>query len=461
MDQHTEIYSSLAYPALVNLSLSSSEDQPTSVTSAYRYTNGQTTYVPFDPATIGSRPAGYSLYGSDSFNVTTEAETSGPHTVSFELPSVSDPAVFATLRVLHAETDQADPSHTIWVDRTVLSPDAPAPDFTGRTINARVNYLGAFVIATASAQPPAGAADVSVRIDGSSDPVTAGTELTYTLTVDNSGPQPATEVTLINGLSPQVDFVSATSTSGTCKQIDGNVTCKLTPINAGANAIVTLVVKPLENRISFPPAGIKISHTAFVRAKESDGTTANNAATKTTTVLPDPNAAPTVSITSPTIGARFVGPANITIASTATDSNGTVSKVDLFDNGELLGTATSVGGGQYSFAWTNVGFGTHALVARATDNSGREKTSSPVNVSVNGPATVNISSPVAGVVFNRPANIAVTGERELQRRERQRGSILCKRQLDRYRRCYRSRSIRDYVEQCAHRKLHVISRRYR
>ena len=397
-----------AAPDTTLTTLTSTQDKPTSVKFAYRYLDGPTTYESLDPSTIAPLPQGYTLYSDDSYNVITEAETSGPDVVSFDLSSVTDPAVFSNLRILHAETDQADPDQTIWVDRTILSPDTPGPDFPNKTLSARVKYLGPFVIVTAAPLPNNGQADLSVTIGESSDPVVANSDLTYTLNVTNNGPDTATDVILVNGLSPQTAFVSATSSYGTCKEIEGNVTCKLNPINAGANASVSLVVKPIETVTVIPPEGINVAHNSFVRAKENDGITSNNQVTELTRILPDSNSAPAVDITSPTIGSMFVGPANITITVAASDIDGTVSSVDLFDNGELLGSAQSLGGGQYNFAWSNIAFGNHALLARATDNLGKEKNSGEVSVFVNGLAAVSISNPVAGVTFNRPANISIT-----------------------------------------------------
>src|SRR6185369_14784387 len=84
------------------------------------------------------------------------------------------------------------------------------------------------------------------------------------------------------------------------------------------------------------------------------------------------NNPPTVSITSPANGATFTSPANITINANASDSDGTVSKVDFYQGTTLLGTDTT---SPYSFAWNNVGVGSYALTARATDNSGAVATS--------------------------------------------------------------------------------------
>src|SRR6476646_1841136 len=94
------------------------------------------------------------------------------------------------------------------------------------------------------------------------------------------------------------------------------------------------------------------------------------------------NTPPTVSITSPANGATFTAPANITINATASDSDGTVTKVDFYQGTTLLGTDTT---SPYSFARNNVAAGTYSLTAKATDNGGAITTSSAVSITVNPP----------------------------------------------------------------------------
>jgi hypothetical protein len=91
------------------------------------------------------------------------------------------------------------------------------------------------------------------------------------------------------------------------------------------------------------------------------------------------NATPTVSISSPSNNASFSAPANITIQANAADANGTVSQVQFYNGGTLLGTDTS---SPYSFTWSNVGVGSYSLTAKATDNQGATTTSAVVNISV-------------------------------------------------------------------------------
>jgi cellulose 1,4-beta-cellobiosidase len=92
---------------------------------------------------------------------------------------------------------------------------------------------------------------------------------------------------------------------------------------------------------------------------------------------------PTVSITSPANGATFTAPASIPITASASESGGTISKVEFFNGATLLGTVTS---SPYTFTWSSVPTGTYSLTAEAFDASGNTATSSAVSVTVN-PAT--------------------------------------------------------------------------
>jgi type II secretory pathway pseudopilin PulG len=92
------------------------------------------------------------------------------------------------------------------------------------------------------------------------------------------------------------------------------------------------------------------------------------------------NASPTVSITQPTDGnSSFVAPASITITATASDSDGTVSKVDFYQGATLLGTDTT---SPYSYAWSSVAAGSYSLTAKVTDNDGAAATSTAVGITV-------------------------------------------------------------------------------
>ena len=93
------------------------------------------------------------------------------------------------------------------------------------------------------------------------------------------------------------------------------------------------------------------------------------------------NQPPTAWISGPANGATYTGPASMTISAGASDSDGTITRVDFYAGGQLLGTDTS---SPYSFWWGNVTGGTYSLTAVARDDDGASTTSSAVTVTVSG-----------------------------------------------------------------------------
>jgi hypothetical protein len=87
-----------------------------------------------------------------------------------------------------------------------------------------------------------------------------------------------------------------------------------------------------------------------------------------------------VSLTSPLAGAAITLGQSFTLTASASDSDGTVTKVDFYANGVLVGTDSTT---SYSLSWTPGAVGAYALTAVATDNSLATTTSAAVNVTVN------------------------------------------------------------------------------
>lgn len=123
--------------------------------------------------------------------------------------------------------------------------------------------------------PPCGQAvsevDVEISKTANTDAATVGQPLTYTLTVKNNSRVTAPSVKVQDTLPPDVAFVSATPSQGTCLYAAGAVTCELGDIPGGGVATIVIVVKPTE-------AGDLIN-TAKVSAKALDPNPANNTAT--------------------------------------------------------------------------------------------------------------------------------------------------------------------------------------
>lgn len=384
------------------------QDSIKSITYAHVYKEGATTFTNVDLNTLAPLPAGYVALDNRAHRIATEAIVSGPHVVSFNVPSVNDQSAFNDLAILHLERDPFDPDNSVWVDTTILSSDTPAPDFTNRIINARVNNIGDFVIGKlVQPQPDPGDSDLSVTIADLPDPVVVENNLTYTVHVTNSGPQNATGVGLVDVIPSEVAFVSATPSQGTCKFKKGSVYCKFGTLANGASCDVIIVVNLREGIADIPSQGELIVNTAVVAADNDDSQLENNATNQTTTLLPNPNSRPFVTIASPTTGTTYVGPTTVTLSATATDNDGTITSVNFYEGRTLIGTAAPIGGNQYQLSFT-ANFGPHTLVAVATDSGGRSTLSEPISVFVNGTGTVNITSPSAGSVLDPSSNLTVT-----------------------------------------------------
>ncbi|MBL6448111.1 gliding motility-associated C-terminal domain-containing protein [Fulvivirga sp. 29W222] len=123
---------------------------------------------------------------------------------------------------------------------------------------------------------------------------------------------------------------------------------------------------------------------------------------------PPTNNPPSVTITSPANNGTFNAGESVTITANASDSDGTVSKVEFFYGSTKLGEDLS---SPYSFAWNNLPAGTHSITAIATDDDGATKTSAAISITVDGPntaPTVSITSPANNASFGAGENVVIT-----------------------------------------------------
>jgi len=154
-----------------------------------------------------------------------------------------------------------------WTQPTVLTRSATSIEAGGLT------SFSEFVVG----QP---AADVGVLFVGSPEPVLVGGTLTYTVTVQNAGPSPASNVVLTDLLPAGVAYQSVITSQGSCSQSNGTVTCALGGLAANATATVTLMVTA-----STPGTA---TNTVTITATETDPQTLDNTASWTTTINPVP-----------------------------------------------------------------------------------------------------------------------------------------------------------------------------
>jgi hypothetical protein len=376
---------------------SPSVDGPTSVQYEWVYEDGKPEFSTFD-ATGTTLPPGYSTLNTTGYDVATTATVSGTQTVTFTVQSISSSETFANLRVLHGEFDEFNPGAIRWVDRTVLAPDPQGPNFPTRTISSRGDHLGRFILALLDPNAPQATTDLKIEIGDSPDPVRSDTNLVYTFTVTNISTQNATMAELLVSLPGKVSVSSISTSQGSCAVYgdEDRVYCQLG--NFAPTGVVTGVVtaQPREGEEIYPPAGAPISTIVSVRSAERDVDATNNTTEAITTVLPSLNLRPVISIVSPssdsTIVSPILAPTDIQVSAVAVDADGSIGRVQVFDNGEALGDAALVDG-QFRISLVHPSYGYHIIVARATDNGGSSTTSEPVRILVNGLATIMITQP--------------------------------------------------------------------
>lgn len=100
-----------------------------------------------------------------------------------------------------------------------------------------------------------------------------------------------------------------------------------------------------------------------------------------------PNEPPVVTLTAPADGASYTAPAAFTLAASASDSDGTVAKVEFFQNGALLGEDASA---PYELPVSGLVTGSYNFLARATDNTASATDSAPVTITVTQPISYSL-----------------------------------------------------------------------
>jgi uncharacterized repeat protein (TIGR01451 family) len=149
--------------------------------------------------------------------------------------------------------------------------------------NAANDCTGVGVVATAT-----GADLRVVSKTATPDPVVAGQNLTYVITVDNLGPDAATNVTVTDALASLINtggFQSAVPSQGACTPngvtngTSQNLSCNLGTLNAGATATITLVVRP-----SIAATGNRTNTASVTSPDVGDPNTGNNSASVTSQV---------------------------------------------------------------------------------------------------------------------------------------------------------------------------------
>ena len=240
----------------------------------------------------------------------------------------------------------------------------------------------------------AGLADLSLTKTDSPDPVTTGGTLTYTIAVNNAGPNDASAVKVEDTLPAGTTFVSATGTNWTCNHLSGTVTCNRTGGNLapGAAPNITIVV-------TAPATTGTITNSATV-SSPNDNTPLNNTDTESTTVGNNADLSITKSdgVTSVTAGDGITYTYTITVNNNGPASATGVSFTDTWPSGFTRGTLPA--------GCSNIGAGPNFSCSLGTILNGGSATKM---ISYTVPASTTASPQVNSVTVSASTTDPVSG----------------------------------------------------
>jgi hypothetical protein len=247
--------------------------------------------------------------------------------------------------------------------------------------------------------------------------LSVGKHLFTAIATDNSGATTTSGTLQVNDLPLYVintaitapasgtSFTAPASVPFTAYAVEGGGTISKVEYYNGATLIGTTTAKPYAFTWTNVAAG---TYTLTAKAYDGQGTPI----TKTSaviTVTVKTVLSPTVAITSPANNAVFTAPASITLNASASETGGTISKVEFYRGSTLLGTSTT---SPYTYTWTGAAAGTYSLTAKAYDGQAVPvtKTSTAVSITVNAALSpiVSITSPANNASFAAPASMTIT-----------------------------------------------------
>jgi len=341
------------------------------VTATAADTDGSVVKVDFFDGAIPVGTATAAPYSVTLANVAAGAHAFTARATDNKGGTLTSAVVNVIVNVAPTVSITAPASRTLFAAPASLTINATAADTDG-TI-ARVDfYQGATLLGTAASAPygftwtNVAAGSYSLTAVATDDRGTSTTSAAVAITVSASA-----GVSLTAPADGAV-FAQAASITLTASAINPQGSVAKVDFYQGATLIGTAPTAPYS--VSWSGAG---SGSYALSAVATDGVGGTTTSSVVTIRI---DTAPTVSLTSPTGGANFTAPANIAVAASATDSDGSIAKVEFYRGGTLITTLTTA---PYSFTWTGVEPGSYALTAVATDDLGARVVSAAVTIAVN------------------------------------------------------------------------------
>ena len=223
---------------------------------------------------------------------------------------------------------------------------------------------------------PAGNYSVTARATDNQGAIGTSAPINIVVTAPNQSPS----VTLS---SSGTSFGAPASYTLTANASDADGSIAKVEFYSGSTKIGEKAAAPFTWTLSNVSAG-NYSHYAVAVDNSGASSTSNTVAIAVT----GPNSPPIVSLTSPQNGATFNTPATVNFTASASDSDGTIARVEFYAGSTLLGTSTSA---PYSYAWSNAPAGIYNVRCVAYDNLGASATSAIAKITVNASPIVSVA----------------------------------------------------------------------
>lgn len=140
-------------------------------------------------------------------------------------------------------------------------------------------------------------ADLNIVQTDSADPVIAGGEYSYSIDVNNLGPNDADTITVIDTLPNNVSYVSSSGTGWSCGNAGQTVTCTRASITNGASAPTITINAQVTGAVTGT-----ITNTVTVNASTADPSLSNNTSTENTAVNQGTELTLTKAVSTPVVG---------------------------------------------------------------------------------------------------------------------------------------------------------------
>lgn len=377
------------------------------------FKRGTTKIVPFQPKFKVQLPTGYTLLNNMIYGVETDSVFSAPIDVEFCISSADTAELFEKIRILRADPDYADIETPQWVDTTVMKTGDPSgyltglqleqrlPNFKSRTLHAFVDRdVRVFAVVVRDPNLARDQFTANLKVTSSDVETVEGQTFSRIVKVTNSGPDAATTVTV--RITHALEVKAMKVTGGYCRGANGDVFCRIPKLEKGKSVDVEIV-----ERAPWIPEGVDASDgrisrwntrfETYVGAAERDSIYEDNQVVNSLKVLAGTNKSPTLRVTNLKLFEMFPGPSpDVPIRVATSDPDGSISKVEFFEEGRLLGVGNLVGPNEYEFVYKQATFGSHILRVKVTDNLGRDLEARAPEFFVNGLADVEIVSPKKG-----------------------------------------------------------------